>query len=334
MTLSLGWLEILYILSYILIISAKNITWINFERRSRSHDQYESRLTGMEKKLYVDLHNMYRRKVSIPASNMKYMEWNEDLAAIAQDWANQCIWDHGNLEHSKFDRMGQNLYKGYTRDPHQAMKLWFDEYVFYNFHDASCKPNEQCGHYTQVVWANSRLVGCALKLNCWHNYRFYIACNYYPPKSCGLCVTRNQCKQYDLNCECNLNCYNCGTLNKEKCKCECKRGWDGIDCSIPCADENQNCRPWVCNSPNFNKNQYNPCRKSCGLCEVVNKSNLLDTCCDGQMCPKGYVLNQYRPCSCDILCPGPMCNTATTNPSKENLIVTLIVISILIKHLM
>jgi len=38
---------------------------------------------------------------------------------------------------------------------------WYDEIKFYNYETNTCKTGEMCGHYTQVVWKNSKEVGCA-----------------------------------------------------------------------------------------------------------------------------------------------------------------------------
>lgn len=332
------------------------MSWINNEFRKNLRFRHQTEpfhLTEREKQLYVELHNKYRRSLSLSAADMQYMEWDDNLARIAQKWADRCIWEHGYTTDPSFeDPMGQNLYNGYNRDPHNAMKLWFNEYVDYDFHSNTCQPNQQCGHYTQIIWANSRLVGCALKIDCNGLYKYYIVCNYYPAgnfvgqqpykvgqpctkcfKSDGalcsdkLCVTNTQCKRNNLKCDCNLNCQNCGELNREKCQCQCRDGWDGFDCSVPCLDGNSECNKYTCSFYEKRPNWINPCRKTCNYCNVVNKSNLQNTCCDGDVCPNGYVLNIYRPCSCDILCPGTMCSAATS--SRLISAVTILVVTFL-----
>nr|CAD7575025.1 unnamed protein product [Timema californicum] len=63
-------------------------------------------LTNAEKGALVNIHNTYRSKVArgletrgLPgpqpsASNMRMMNWNNELATIAQTWANQCAFGH------------------------------------------------------------------------------------------------------------------------------------------------------------------------------------------------------------------------------------------------
>ncbi|KAM4676039.1 uncharacterized protein O3C94_008681 [Discoglossus pictus] len=54
---------------------------------------------------------------------------------------------------------------------------WASEVKNYSFEDNICIPHQQCGHYTQVVWANSYKVGCARSL-CKDTLN--VVCNYGP----------------------------------------------------------------------------------------------------------------------------------------------------------
>lgn len=44
-------------------------------------------------------------------------------------------------------------------------------------------PAKVCGHYTQVVWKNSRYVGCGKAMAA--NGTLYYVCNYYPAGNTG-----------------------------------------------------------------------------------------------------------------------------------------------------
>ncbi|XP_023237315.1 cysteine-rich secretory protein 2-like [Centruroides sculpturatus] len=326
-------LHILHVLRIISFLSAQNNSSMNSEFREMSQVRQQNeliRFTQQEKYLFIDLHNKYRGNVTPSAANMQFIEWDNNLERIAQDWADKCIWTKGNLaDPSLKEKMGQNLYQGSTRNPQDSMEYWTENSELYNFKRNFCRRPNQCQSYTQIIWAETRFVGCALKIGCWKykEIKYYVVCNYYPAgntighrpyeegascskcfKSDGglcsekLCVKSAQCVQYALQCGCNLACHNCGTLNKHKCKCQCKDGWDELDCSIPCLDYDENCGDYMC--PLF-KGKKNPCRKTCGFCNSVNKVKSSNICCDGKMCPYGSVLNQS--CSCNILCPGPKC---------------------------
>ncbi|XP_012660249.1 peptidase inhibitor 16 [Otolemur garnettii] len=137
-----------------------------------------------EKHMLVELHNLYRSQVSPPASDMLQMRWDEELAAFAKAYAQQCIWGH-NKERG---RRGENLFaitdKG--MDVPLAMEEWHQEREHYNFSAATCNQGQMCGHYTQVVWAKTERIGCGShfceKLQGVEETNIQLlVCNYEPP---------------------------------------------------------------------------------------------------------------------------------------------------------
>ncbi|XP_063783505.1 GLIPR1-like protein 1 isoform X2 [Pseudophryne corroboree] len=135
-------------------------------------------------KTTLEAHNLIRSKVTPTASNMKYMTWDSDLAKIAKSWTSKCIFDHNtNLLmkglHPVFSPVGENLLMGPGTEMMGITKKWADEVAYYNFDTNGCLTGKMCGHYTQVVWANSYKVGCAAT-KCPGSYGFIVACNYGP----------------------------------------------------------------------------------------------------------------------------------------------------------
>lgn len=59
-----------------------------------------------------------------------------------------------------------------------AVAAWVAEKKWYNYTDNSCTDKYQCGHYTQVVWKDTKLVGCS-KIIC-DSGDTIITCEYYP----------------------------------------------------------------------------------------------------------------------------------------------------------
>ncbi|XP_036109110.1 GLIPR1-like protein 1 [Molossus molossus] len=118
----------------------------------------------------VDAHNELRRQVQPPAANMKYMSWDEGLAKISKAWANQCQMEHNHCLsnsyhcHPIFISMGENIWLGdsYNLTPKSVINHWYNESIFYNFNRLQC--SKICTHYTQVIWANSYKVGCAINI--------------------------------------------------------------------------------------------------------------------------------------------------------------------------
>ncbi|XP_078273317.1 glioma pathogenesis-related protein 1-like [Rhinoraja longicauda] len=116
----------------------------------------------------VDTHNLYRSQVDPPASDMLYMSWDGILAEVALAWSKKCDFEHnsdlkkeGKL-HPVFKTLGENIYvtTGSKVNVTAAIKNWYDEVKHYNYDSRRC--TNVCGHYTQIVWATSYKVGCAV----------------------------------------------------------------------------------------------------------------------------------------------------------------------------
>ncbi|XP_056101260.1 GLIPR1-like protein 1 [Rhinichthys klamathensis goyatoka] len=116
----------------------------------------------------VTEHNMGRINVNPSASNMRYMTWDEGLAVTARAWARFCLFKHNihlkdaGRVHPTFTSVGENIWAGapYTHfNVKSAIKSWVDEVQDYDYSQNQC--SKVCGHYTQVVWADTYKVGCA-----------------------------------------------------------------------------------------------------------------------------------------------------------------------------
>lgn len=115
-------------------------------------------------------HNRARSSVRPAASNMLYMTWDEALAITARAWARNCVFYHnihlGDAQrvHPTYPSVGENIWAGYppsSFDVTEAIQLWVNETLHYNYQQNTC--TKVCGHYTQVVWATSYKVGCAVQ---------------------------------------------------------------------------------------------------------------------------------------------------------------------------
>lgn len=110
-------------------------------------------------------HNEVRARVGVPA-----LSWNKDLAADARIWAKE-LAATGRFEHSPDepgqDPQGENLWAGTPRafSPEAMVGLWTAEKRDYRpgiFPNNSRSGDvENVGHYTQMIWRESRQVGCA-----------------------------------------------------------------------------------------------------------------------------------------------------------------------------
>ncbi|CAH0725331.1 unnamed protein product, partial [Brenthis ino] len=180
---------------------------------------------------FVDGHNNNRYKLAKgevpkqpPASEMKYMIWDKELAAKASQWASNNKFAHNpdRTVGSKRFTTGENIYMSFSTDLNHkldisgALSSWFDEYKHYTYGPLKASDftgsGEAIGHYTQMVWSNSIYLGCGVSQNINKGRMEYlVVCNYGPTgnylgetpyKSNGsssnqlLCVIKNCSRPY------------------------------------------------------------------------------------------------------------------------------------------
>ena len=120
----------------------------------------------------LDAHNAIRARVGVPP-----LVWSDQLAQVAQDWANHLIAT-GGFSHRPNNRYGENIYtiSGGIASPAQVVGYWAREARGYDVRSNTC--SGVCGHYTQIVWGKTRAVGCAVATD---RRREVWVCNYDPP---------------------------------------------------------------------------------------------------------------------------------------------------------
>jgi len=140
----------------------------------------------------VASHNKVRAK-----HGLSPLQWSNQLAGYAQQWANElsnnqnCAMLHRPNFGSFKQRFGENLFWASPEEwsdgiiklqqfsAPDIVKAWAEEENFYNYNTNQCQKGEDCGHYTQMVWRESRNVGCAIAI-CKNKAQIW-ACNYDPP---------------------------------------------------------------------------------------------------------------------------------------------------------
>merc|ERR1712223_2221349 len=125
-----------------------------------------------ERDLIVAKHNELRRRVAKgqenkgvgggqpSATNMYEMKWNDELASIAQMWADQCIWGHDdNRKMADGSYAGQNGAMG-MRSGTFSQRSDFSNWIQSWYDEVEDFPGGNVSHYTQVAWGASKQVGC------------------------------------------------------------------------------------------------------------------------------------------------------------------------------
>jgi uncharacterized protein YkwD len=120
----------------------------------------------------VKAHNGVRRPL-----RLKDLSWSGKLAKQAQKWADHLIAKN-KFEHPHKVPYGQNLYEitGGRAAPEQVVNAWASESRDYDLRTNHC--SSDCGHYTQIVWRDTREVGCAVARDA---RREVWVCDYSPP---------------------------------------------------------------------------------------------------------------------------------------------------------
>jgi hypothetical protein len=167
-----------------------------------------SQLTANQKQEAVDAHNALRRQTAKgntvdakgqaqpQAADMTEMIWDDQLAAETQAYADNCEFKHASS--SERGGAGENIATGSAGhySVTDFVNMWFSEITTnpgYMNCDVSkfenCSPPEgTVGHYTQVVWHNSYLLGCGLAKNCpasWGGASDILFCRYREPGNFG-----------------------------------------------------------------------------------------------------------------------------------------------------
>ncbi|XP_045460739.1 venom allergen 3-like [Harmonia axyridis] len=108
-----------------------------------------------DKYTILDAHNTLRngKAVLVGAANMRRLEWDDELAEVAEMWAAQCNPAHDRCRDVERFPVGQNIAVDYAS---KSNYLGFVRDWFRNTNHSPSSPE-----YTQLVWAESYVVGCA-----------------------------------------------------------------------------------------------------------------------------------------------------------------------------
>jgi len=133
------------------------------------------------------------------AANMNRMRWDEDLAAVAQNYADECNYGHNSSRGTDYAALtglngpavGENIAARWSSRPtdsteaiyglETAFSGWNGEHDDWHYDTINTASwNSGFGHFTQHVWANTTRVGCG-QAWCLDDgwYMVFTVCNFY-----------------------------------------------------------------------------------------------------------------------------------------------------------
>ncbi|KAH1027830.1 hypothetical protein HUJ05_001266, partial [Dendroctonus ponderosae] len=171
--------------------------------------------TTSVKKYIIDVHNDIRNHIASgqeirgplgrqpAAANMNSLQWHHELAEIAQRWADQCVAVEDKNQHDECRKteqyeVGQNVLTALTATPDVPeiailILNWYKQVENVLPSDVETFSGIQrgkylIGQYTQLVWADTRFVGCGMATfrnrntsSDWKSkYLHRLVCNYGP----------------------------------------------------------------------------------------------------------------------------------------------------------
>lgn len=149
------------------------------------------------------------------ATDMRRLQWDDDLATVATSYASQCKFEHNAQRSAEYAAwlgvpssdvyVGENLYVSsvdpvlnmYYSDKDYGisggLQGWFDESLDYDYDDND-SVGGAVGHFTQVAWAETTRVGCGFsycpggvttQLGVYSWARTNLVCNYHEGQYSG-----------------------------------------------------------------------------------------------------------------------------------------------------
>lgn len=179
------------------LVIAAIVGFIPAAEADAAQDRPQKARAGM-----IEAHNAVRNRIGPPP-----MSWSEQAAEQAQAWANTLARRGCEMRHNPdLQDHGQNLYwAGPAREvtvtrsaqtgevvgrdtrtfvqeitAKDVVESWASERRWYDYETNECRApkGQSCGHYTQIVWADTTKAGCGMTV-CDSKGQIWV-CDYTP----------------------------------------------------------------------------------------------------------------------------------------------------------
>jgi pathogenesis-related protein 1 len=134
-----------------------------------------TKMSGKDVQAVLTHHNKVRAAV-----NVGPIKWSPALAGYSQKWADHLAGGACKMEHRSDSQYGENIFQGTAGyfTALDAAKAWESEKKLYKGGPLTTAMIKPMGHYTQMVWRDTRMLGCG-EATC--NKMTIVVCNYDPP---------------------------------------------------------------------------------------------------------------------------------------------------------
>ena len=133
-----------------------------------------SRLDRDEVRILLQEHNRTRAQVGV-----RPLRWSPQVASSAQRWADHLAGSSCRMRHSRGSGYGENLFIGSANyyGVEDAAQAWAAERRLYRGGPLRQYNWAPSGHYTQMVWRDTRHLGCGVS-EC--DDMMIVVCHYEP----------------------------------------------------------------------------------------------------------------------------------------------------------
>ncbi|XP_076111187.1 cysteine-rich venom protein LEI1-like [Mytilus galloprovincialis] len=254
----------------------------------------QARIPGpVEKNVMLAVHNKYREKAAkkYNAKNILKMIWDDEVAMVAQKWAENCFGVHDKnyqrLIPGRFP-IGQNIASSKENITWETVvQLFYDESKDFHF---GGKNNmlKKVGHFTQLTWFDSYILGCGYAI-C-SGYHFYV-CNYAPSGNhkgqLGFPFSTNGTNTDLRDCKKKI-CEGGSKLDPLSCQCLCRKDYYNNDlgfykssannCKLTCKEDKK--EKFFCGNSGYGEkscltlsNMPFDCPYTCRVCPYSDEEN-------------------------------------------------------------
>jgi hypothetical protein len=164
-----------------IIICESKLLFKNEKNLLKGEECKGGTLSEDDKLKILTAHNEYRNQIALRTStigprlpfakDMLQMYWSDEIALKAQEWANKCKFKHTTFDQRQQPEFptGESMYHQGSTAGYKEMNwqrpidVWFDEIRSYggkSIDELREDKGPMTGHFTQLIWAKSYLIGC------------------------------------------------------------------------------------------------------------------------------------------------------------------------------